>query len=291
MRSIGTRPAPRSMRAVKNCEPSRAPVAAATRPARSSAAPRVALLARMTSVGSPERRTRATCSIRSCAGALRAGAARAGTTGALACCHDVSPGRISVAICPGCALALATALAASHAIVSAESARRTQWLSGRARPSMSDVNGGSYFRCDAECSPMMLTMPDDARLALWMFASPFARPGPRCSKVDAGVSFMRYQPSAAPVATPSNRHSTLRIRSLPPSAARKCISDVPGLAKQMSTPWSTSVLTRLSAPFIADPSVAGHLAGQAHDAIGALRGGQQDAVALLGEAAMVLGGD
>ena len=30
--------------------------------------------------------------------------------------------------------------------VPADSARRTQWLSGRARPSMSEVSGGSYLR-------------------------------------------------------------------------------------------------------------------------------------------------
>src|SRR5437870_13053286 len=34
------------------------------------------------------------------------------------------------------------------------------------------------------------------------------------------------------------------------SAATKCISEVPGLAKQTSTPPLTSVRTRLSAPFI-----------------------------------------
>src|SRR3954471_19748941 len=34
------------------------------------------------------------------------------------------------------------------------------------------------------------------------------------------------------------------------SAATKCISEVPGLAKQTSTPPATSVRTRLSAPFI-----------------------------------------
>jgi hypothetical protein len=36
------------------------------------------------------------------------------------------------------------------------------------------------------------------------------------------VSFIRYQPSAAPVATPSNRHSTPRMRGFS-SAARKCV--------------------------------------------------------------------
>ena len=34
------------------------------------------------------------------------------------------------------------------------------------------------------------------------------------------------------------------------SAATKCISEVPGLAKQTSTPAPANVLTRLSAPFI-----------------------------------------
>src|SRR5829696_7082925 len=34
------------------------------------------------------------------------------------------------------------------------------------------------------------------------------------------------------------------------SAATKCISEVPGLAKQMSTPALANVLTKLSAPFI-----------------------------------------
>ena len=64
MRSIGTRPAPRSIRAVKNWLPSRHPVPAAILPASSSARPRVALLARISSAGSPERNTLATSSIR-----------------------------------------------------------------------------------------------------------------------------------------------------------------------------------------------------------------------------------
>src|ERR1700719_4354853 len=38
------------------------------------------------------------------------------------------------------------------------------------------------------------------------------------------------------------------------SAATKCISDVPGLPKQTSTPDPTSVRKRLSAPFILAPS-------------------------------------
>src|SRR5262245_35930102 len=37
------------------------------------------------------------------------------------------------------------------------------------------------------------------------------------------------------------------------SAATKCISEVPGLVKQTSTPPATNVRTRLSAPFIVPP--------------------------------------
>src|SRR6202020_701339 len=57
-----------------------------------------------------------------------------------------------------------------------------------------------------------------------------------------------------PVATPSNRASTGCMPPTLSSAATKCISDVPGFEKQTSTPESTSVRTRLSAPFIFVPS-------------------------------------
>ena len=48
--------------------------------------------------------------------------------------------------------------------------------------------------------------------------------------------------------TPSNRPSTQRMPGIRSSAATKCISLVPGLAKQVSTPRQQRV-TRLSAPF------------------------------------------
>src|SRR6266436_2443565 len=96
----------------------------------------------------------------------------------------------------------------------------------------------------------MLTMPEFAFLALCRLARPLASPGPRCSSVDAGVPLMRKEPSAAPVSTPSNRPSTQRMPSTRSRAATKCISEVPGLEKQTSTPPATSVRTRLSAPFI-----------------------------------------
>src|SRR5579872_6256684 len=100
------------------------------------------------------------------------------------------------------------------------------------------------------CWPTMLTMPELAFLALCRLARPLARPGPRCNSVEAGVPFMRKYPSAAPVTTPSNRPSTQRMPSTRSRAATKCISEVPGLAKQTSTPPATRVRTRLSAPFI-----------------------------------------
>ena len=61
---------------------------------------------------------------------------------------------------------------------------------------------------------------------------------------------MRAYPSAAPVTTPSNKPRMQRICGLRSSAATKCISDVPGLAKQTSTPPESSVSQRASAPFI-----------------------------------------
>src|SRR5438874_5766494 len=96
----------------------------------------------------------------------------------------------------------------------------------------------------------MLTMPEFAFLALCRLAKPLASPGPRCSSVEAGVPFMRKYPSAAPVTAHSNRPSTQRMPSTRSRAATKCISEVPGLAKQTSTPPATKVRTRLSAPFI-----------------------------------------
>src|SRR4051794_6487699 len=54
-----------------------------------------------------------------------------------------------------------------------------------------------------------------------------------------------------PVTAPSNRPSTARMPSTLSSAATKCISEVPGLPKQTSTPDPTSVRKRLSAPFMA----------------------------------------
>src|SRR5689334_20899699 len=93
-------------------------------------------------------------------------------------------------------------------------------------------------------------MPEDALRALWRFARPLPRPGPRWSRVAAGRSAMRQYPSAAPVTTPSNSPSTQRMPGTRSSAATKCISDVPGLEKHVVTPLFNSECTRLSAPFM-----------------------------------------
>jgi hypothetical protein len=52
------------------------------------------------------------------------------------------------------------------------------------------------------------------------------------------------------VATPSKSVRIGRICGTLSKAATKCISEVPGLLKQTSTPELTSVRTRLSAPFM-----------------------------------------
>ncbi len=110
--------------------------------------------------------------------------------------------------------------------------------------------------------------------------------GPRCSSVRPGRPVMRAQPSAAPVATPSNRQSTQDMPSTRSSAATKCISDVPGFEKQTSAPPATRVRTRLSAPFIVEFSkVMGGVAGSSVGRAASVSGrGSQTLPALRGQA-------
>src|SRR5438876_5451815 len=96
----------------------------------------------------------------------------------------------------------------------------------------------------------MLTIGVRARRALCRLASPLPRPGPRCNKVAAGRPVMRPYPSAAPVATPSKSARTGRISGTSSRAATKCISEVPGFVKQVSTPFATSVRSSACAPFM-----------------------------------------
>jgi hypothetical protein len=60
--------------------------------------------------------------------------------------HAASAGRIREAILPGALLAAATAATASDASELAHADVRTQWLNGRAAPSISEVSGASSCR-------------------------------------------------------------------------------------------------------------------------------------------------
>ena len=103
----------------------------------------------------------------------------------------VSAGRIKVAICPGACVAASIAAAPSAATSRELSDVRTQWDMGRATPSISEVSGASCLMWYVVCSPTTLTTPEFAFFALCRLASPFARPGPRCSNVDAGLPAIR----------------------------------------------------------------------------------------------------
>ena len=107
----------------------------------------------------------------------------------------------------------------------------------RATVSMSDSSCASYCLWYVAWSPTMLTTGVWPLRALCRLARPLPRPGPRCSSVAAGRSAMRPYPSAAPVATPfEERRARCASREPSSSAATKCISDVPGFMKQVSTP-------------------------------------------------------
>ena len=64
---------------------------------------------------------------------------------------------------------------------------------------------------------------------------------------------MRAYPSAAPVATPSNKASTPRICGTESSAPTKCISDVPGFMKHTSTPAPVRLPISACAPITTIP--------------------------------------
>src|SRR5690606_22008695 len=74
-----------------------------------------------------------------------------------------------------------------------------------------------------------------------------------------------------PVTTFSCSPSTHCISGTSSRAATKCISLVPGLAKQVSTPAASSVFTKLIAPFmrsfLASGQVAESFAGHRHRAL------------------------
>src|SRR5262252_10836151 len=80
--------------------------------------------------------------------------------------HAVSAGRMRVAIWPGGVEAAVMAAAPSAATVSALAEVRTHAETGRAMPSMSEVNGASCLMWYVACSPTTLTMPELALRAL-----------------------------------------------------------------------------------------------------------------------------
>ena len=103
----------------------------------------------------------------------------------------VSAGRISVATPPGADCEAATASAAASPTSSAVSADLIHCETGAAKPAMSLASGASSVRWLTAWSPTMLTTGERARRALCRLARPFARPGPRCSSVQAGLRAIR----------------------------------------------------------------------------------------------------
>ena len=105
--------------------------------------------------------------------------------------HWQSAGTISVATCPGGASAASIAATVSPATSSALRTERTQPETGFASETMSLVSGASAARCQLAWSPITFTSGERARRALWRFAMPLAKPGPRWSSVIAGRSVRR----------------------------------------------------------------------------------------------------
>ena len=93
--------------------------------------------------------------------------------------QDTSAGTISVATWPGGPMAAAMASTASRGKSSVVLDVRTQADTLRATVSMSDCSGVSYWVWYVAWSPTILTTGTLALRALWRFASPLPRPGPR----------------------------------------------------------------------------------------------------------------
>src|SRR5438445_613284 len=118
----------------------------------------------------------------------------------------------------------------------------------------------------------MLTIGVCARRALCRLASPFPRPGPRCSRVAAGLPAIRPYPSAAPVATPSNSASTPRISGTESRASTQNIRllshvSVPAYRHPLQTANSFATLDELSHGRVILGVGAGHVENE-FDALG-----------------------
>ena len=98
---------------------------------------------------------------------------------------------MSVATPPGGVIAAATAVAASVATSALRAGRRDQADVQPARASMSDSSGASNRLWSVAWSPTTTSSGVWARRALCRLASPFPRPGPRCSSAAAGRPVIR----------------------------------------------------------------------------------------------------
>ena len=172
--------------------------------------------------------------------------------------QDVSAGRISVATWPGDVRAACTAAAAS-APDRPRPRRRAHPGGDAARPALGV--GGQRRVERAVVGGLVADDVDDAacarggRCAGWR-----GRCEARAAVQQRGGRLAGHAPVAVGAAGDDvllQRRARSACPAMRSSAATKCISLVPGLAKQMSTPQPSSVRTRLSAPFILFPPVPG----------------------------------
>ena len=211
-----SRPAPGRRSRPRSGSPPRRPRSRQRRPAEQEHA-------RLAAAQRPSRRPR-----RRAVGRRRAGGRRRpAAAGCAPSPQETSAGRISVATWPG-----GPAAATARSGVAGHVARCvprvcTQPDTVRARARCRTPAGRRSGAWYVACSPTMLTTGVRARRALCRLARPLARPGPRCSSVAAGRPAIRAYPSAAPVATPSNRrqhpaHRGHRVQRGRRSASRTC---------------------------------------------------------------------
>lgn len=155
-----------------------------------------------------------------------------------------------------CSLMSAMALFVTFAISVPSDNTTTCPDTDAAKASIFMLRRGSYGFNHVAISPTTFSTLDPALFALWRLAKPFAKPGPRCSRVMAGLLAILLYPSAAPVHTFSCNPRTARISEIESRAPTTCISVVPGLAKQLEIPQSAAHLISTSAPFIVSRSFA-----------------------------------
>ena len=169
--------------------------------------------------------------------------------------HDVSDGRISVAICPGGVRAACTATAASAPTVAGRGGGAHPGRDA-ARPALGV--GGQRRVVRAVVGRLVADDVDDRRLR----AARVVQVGEAVGEARAAMQ-QRRRRLAPPCARSRRRRRSRRppnsasTQRMPGDAVERGdevhLADVPGLAKQVSTPLPSSVRTRLSAPFILSP--------------------------------------